>query len=56
MNIHDDTTISNHYEDEKDELLLLTGLERLQYFSAKPELKKKTLKEQLTHFFKKISI
>lgn len=56
MNTHDDTTISQYAENDNDELLLLTGLERLEYFSEKPNLKKQGLKHQVLQFIKKISI
>jgi len=56
MNTLEDTTISLYFESDNDELLLLTGLERLAYFSEKPDLKKKGLKQQLLYLFKKITI
>lgn len=56
MNTSEDTTIRLHSENDNDELLLLTGLERLEYFSEKPDLKKKDLKHRVLHLIKKINL
>ncbi len=56
MSKQDETTISHYSENDNDELLLLTGLERLEYFSEKPVLKTQNIKQQFLHFFKKIKI
>lgn len=53
MNSQDETTVSQYTENDNDKLLLLTGVERLRYFSEKPDLKKKNITQQLLHFFKK---
>lgn len=57
MNSIEDTTItiSQYAESDNDELLLLSGSERLEYFSEKPDLKEKSLKQQFLKLIKSVS-
>ncbi len=50
MTTQDETTMSQYAENDNDELLLLTGDERLAYFSDKPTFKSNNMKEHLLAF------
>jgi len=52
----DTTTMSRFDEHDNDPLLLLTGLERLEYFSEKPTLKSKNLRDHIMQFCKKLCV